>query len=337
MKAMVLEAPKRLAKSEVPRPAAAADAVLIRVTHSGICGTDQSIYYGGIPVKYPLIMGHELVGEVVEGEGDIGTGSRVIVDPIYYCGHCYQCRAGQTNLCTNGGLLGRDRDGGFAELVSVPTGNIHRLPDQIEDREAPLIQVLTTCLHAHRPSGVFPGEAVLVIGLGVTGQLHVQLAKARGAYPVIGITRSAWKRQLAERLGADLTAPPGATAEKMILDATDGRGADLVIECSGKVSVLADAVRLARIGGRVLAYSTYTETEGKLPFYDWYYKELRIINARAAKAEDFQSAIDMVRRGEIQLAPLISHTLPLPELGSALGLLTGDDGSRHLKVILDHG
>lgn len=338
MKAMVLEAPKRLARRDVPQPPAADDEVLVRVTHSGICGTDQSIYYGGIPVAYPLIMGHELVGEVAEGEGvgGIGKGARVIVDPIYYCGHCYQCRAGQTNLCANGGLLGRDRSGGFADIVAVPRGNIHRLPDRIGDREAPLIQVLTTCLHSHRLARIFPGEAVVVIGLGVTGQLHIQLAKARGASPVIGITRSEWKRRLAVELGADLTAPPGAAAAKTILAATDGRGADLVIECSSKVSVLAEAMDLARIGGRVLAYSTYTETEGTLPFYDWYYKELQIINARAARPRDYPSCIDMVSRGDVRLAPLISRDLPLPQLDDALGLLTGPEASRHLKIILDH-
>jgi 2-desacetyl-2-hydroxyethyl bacteriochlorophyllide A dehydrogenase len=338
MKAMVLEAPSTLALREVKRPPLRDGNVLVRVTNTGICGTDQSIYYGGIPVSYPLIMGHEAVGEIVEGEGagGLGPGSRIIVDPVCYCGKCYQCRAGQTNLCPEGGLVGRDLDGGFAEFVTVPAGNVHRLPDEVADGAAPLIQVLTTCLHAHRMAKIFPGEAVVVIGLGVTGQLHVQLAKARGANPVIGITRSEWKRDLAGQLGADITAAPGDDATRAVLDATDGRGADLAIECASRVSVLAQAMNLARIGGRVLAYSTYTEKQGELPFYDWYFKELQIINARAAKSEDYPACIDLVRRGQVRLDPLISHTLPLPRLDEALALLTGGDGGRHMKVILDH-
>ena len=338
MKAMVLEAPSSLALREVERPPLGDGNVLVQVRNTGICGTDQSIYYGGIPVSYPLIMGHEAVGEIVEGEGagGLGPGSRVILDPVYFCGQCYQCRAGQTNLCPNGGLVGRDRDGGFAEFVTVPAGNVFRLPDGVTDGAAPLIQVLTTCLHAHRLAKIFPGEAVAVIGLGVTGQLHVQLAKARGAHPVIGITRSEWKRDLAEELGADVTAPPGAEAARAIRDATDGRGADLVIECASRVKVLAEAMTLARIGGRVLAYSTYTEKQGELPFYDWYFKELQIINTRAAKSEDYPACIDLVQRGQVRLDPLISHTLPLAKLDEALALLTGGGGSRHMKVILDH-
>ena len=338
MKAMVLEAPNSLALRDVERPPLEEGSVLVQVRNTGICGTDQSIYYGGIPVNYPLIMGHEAVGEIVEGEaaGGLGRGARVIIDPVCYCGRCYQCRAGQTNLCPNGGLIGRDRDGGFADFAAVPAGNLYGLPDAVSDNAAPLIQVLTTCLHAHRLAKIFPGEAVVVIGLGVTGQLHVQLAKARGAYPVIGITRSAWKRELAEELGADITAAPGEDATRAILDATDGRGADLVIECASRVSVLAQAMTLARIGGRVLAYSTYTEKQGELPFYDWYYKELQIISARAAKSEDYPACIDLVQRGQVRLEPLISHTLPLPKLDEALALLTGGGDARHMKVILDH-
>jgi len=338
MKAMVLEAPNTLSLRKVARPQLHEGDVLVRVRNTGICGTDQSIYYGGIPVSYPLIMGHEAVGEIVGGEapGGLGPGARVILDPVYFCGRCYQCRAGQTNLCPNGGLVGRDRDGGFAEFVAVPAGNVYRLPDDVADSAAPLIQVLTTCLHAHRLAGIFPGEAVTVIGLGVTGQLHVQLAKARGAHPVIGVTRSEWKRDLARQLGADITAPPGEAAKKAILDATDGRGTDLVIECASRVKVLAEAMSLARIGGRVLAYSTYTEKQGELPFYQWYYKELQIINARAAKSEDYPASIDLVERGQVQLEPLISHTLPLPKLDEALAMLTAGESSRHMKIILDH-
>ncbi len=340
MKAMVLEAPNTLALRDVERPRAVDGDILIRVSHSGICGTDQSIYYGGIPVKYPLIMGHEAVGEIVEGEGPGGAtkGSRVLIDPVYFCGSCFQCRAGQNNLCVNGGLVGRDRDGGFAEFVAIPPGNVHLLPDRVADREAPLIQVLTTCVHAHRRAEIFPGEAVVVIGLGVTGQLHIQLARARGASPVIGITRSAWKRELAGELGADHTAAPGAEAAALIAGLTRDRGgADLVIECASKIEVLAEAIELARPGGRVLAYSTYTQREGELPFYELYFKELNIISARAAKAEDFPASIALVQRGEVRLEPLITDTLPLPRLDDALAILTGEGGGgRHMKVILDH-
>ena len=205
------------------------------MTHSGICGTDYKIYSGAIPVSYPRIMGHEMAGEVVDAgaAGSFRAGDRVIIDPELYCGACFHCRIGQTHLCPNGMLIGRDTNGGFAEYVAAPASQVFRLPDSIDSRTAPLIQVLTTCLHAQRQIDIFPGESVVVFGLGVTGQLHVQLAKARGASPVIGVTRSAEKRALAETLGADLTIPGGDGAIEKVRDATEGRGADVVIETTG--------------------------------------------------------------------------------------------------------
>src|SRR5206468_4317286 len=141
---------------------------------------------------YPRIMGHEIAGEVVAGAetGTLQPGDRVVIDPELYCGVCFHCRIGQTHLCPNGILLGRDANGGFAEYVTAPSTHVFPLPVSIESRHAPLIQVLTTCLHAQRRINTVAGESVVVYGLGVAGQLHTQLAKARGASPVIGVTRS---------------------------------------------------------------------------------------------------------------------------------------------------
>ncbi|MFQ6006615.1 MAG: zinc-binding dehydrogenase [Woeseia sp.] len=318
-------------------PSPADNETLVRVTYSGICGTDLKIYQGSIRVDYPRIMGHEMIGEVVQvGDAEgIAVGSRVIIDPVVYCGQCRHCRTGQEHLCPTGFLLGRDRNGGFAEYMLAPSDAIFPLPDNIGGETAPLIQVMTTCLHAQRRVDVFPGESAVVVGLGVAGQLHVQLAKARGAYPVIGITRSAERRALAENLGADLTLAPGEDAINQVLDMTGGRGADLVIESVGAVSVLADAIKMARIGGRLLLFGIYTATEAALPFYQLYFKELSIINARAARREDYPACIDLVGSGAVQLDPLVSHILPLDALERAVTMLDERD-DRRMKVILNH-
>ena len=335
MKAMVLKAPGDLVLDEVARPPLGTGQVLIRVSHSGVCGTDLKIYNGAIPVNYPRIMGHEMIGEVVEGGGSFRPGARVIIDPELFCGACFHCRIGQTHLCPNGMLLGRDTNGGFAEYLTAPTSHVFPLPDSIDSRTAPLIQVLTTCLHAQRLTNTFPGESVAVLGLGVTGQLHVQLAKARGANPVIGITRNMAKRELAQTLGADLTVASGEGAIQKVLEATDGRGADLVIESTGVMASLADAVKMARSGGRLLLFGIITETEGALPFYQLYFKELSLINARVAKSEDYPGSINLVQRGIVRLEPLVSHVMPLGELKAAIGMLSANSGQR-MKIILEH-
>jgi 2-desacetyl-2-hydroxyethyl bacteriochlorophyllide A dehydrogenase len=344
MKAMVLRAPSDLVEDEVARPQPAAGQVLVRITHSGVCGTDYKIFNGSIPVPYPLIPGHEMAGEVVDvgrvptspgaGVADFSPGDRVVIDPETYCGSCFHCRIGQTNLCPNGTLIGRDVNGGFAEYLMVPASQAFRLPDSIDDRTAPMIQVLTTCLHAQRQVDTFPGDTVVVLGLGVTGQLHVQLAKARGAR-VIGITRSAEKRAMAEKLGADLTIAGGDAAIQKVREATEGRGADLTIETTGVMKQLADSIHMTRFGGKVLLFGIYTVKEGALPFYDIYFKEISLISARVAKAEDYPASIALVERGQVRLEPLVSDVMPLGELKAAIGLLGSDSGQR-MKIILEH-
>ena len=328
MRAMVLRGPSDLALEDVAQPQVPDGHVLVRITHSGLCGTDLKIYKGAIPAQYPLIMGHEMVGELASGE-------RVIIDPVLYCGTCFHCRIGQTNLCRSGGLIGRETNGGFAEYAAVPESQVFRLPDSLDSRVAPLIQIATTCLHAQRLASVSLGESVAVLGLGVSGQLHVQIAKARGAGKVIGISRSRFKNDLATQLGADIAIESGPDAVAKVLEATDGRGADVVIECTGVMSQMADAIRMARFGGRVLLFGITSATSGALPFYDLYFKELTLINNRAATAQDFPVTIDLVARGALRLEPLVTHRMALEELGAALGMVE-DGAERRLKIILDH-
>jgi L-iditol 2-dehydrogenase len=328
MKAMVLRAPGDLALSDVALPEVPAGHVLVRITHSGLCGTDLKIYQGAIPAQYPLIMGHEMVGELASGE-------RVIVDPVLHCGTCFHCRIGQTNLCLAGGLIGRETNGGFAEYAAVPASQVFRLPDSLDIRIAPLIQVATTCLHAQRLGQISLGESVAVIGLGVSGQLHAQLARAHGAGKVIGISRSRFKNDLAKQLGADVAIESGSGTVARVLDETDGRGADVVIECTGVMSSIADAIRMVRFGGRILLFGISSATSGDLPFYDLYFKELTLLNSRAATAQDFPVMIDLVNRGAVRLEPLVTHRMALDELGAALGMVE-DGAERRLKIILDH-
>jgi 2-desacetyl-2-hydroxyethyl bacteriochlorophyllide A dehydrogenase len=335
---MVLRAPREIVAGEVPQPPAGPRQVIVRVTHSGICGTDYKIYSGAIPVSYPRVMGHEMTGDVIDvgGSSSVREGDRVIVDPQLYCGTCFHCRIGQTHLCPKGILIGRDVNGGFAEFVAAPASHVFRLPDSIDSRTAPLIQVLTTCLHAQQQIAIRRGEAAVVFGLGVTGQLHVQLAKAAGASPVIGITRSADKRALAETLGADLTMAADDAAVERVRNATGGRGADVAIETTGMMPSLASAIHMTRSGGRILLFGIITAREGALPFYDLYFKELSLVGARVARSEDYPAAIALVEKGDVRLQPLVSNVMPLADLDAAVGMLGSDNGAR-MKIILDHG
>jgi 2-desacetyl-2-hydroxyethyl bacteriochlorophyllide A dehydrogenase len=339
LRAVVLEAPESLALTEREEVRAGSGEVLIDISATGICGTDVSIFAGKIPVQHPLVMGHEMVGRVVEvganvRRTDLAPGTRVVVDPNLYCGVCYQCSKGQANICPAGALMGRDRDGAFRDAIAVPASNVYPLPEKIEDLVAPLIQVLTTCVHGQRTAPLFAGDSALVLGLGVTGLLHLQVARARGASPLIGVTRSDSKRRLGEALGADLTLDAeDPRLDERIREATSGRGPDVVIECVGQVKTLAQAIRWARIGGHVMLFGTITADRGELPFYQLYYRQITWTNPRAAKPEDFPAAIDLASRRAVRLERLVTDTLPLEKAADAIAATTRRSS---LKVILDH-
>jgi threonine dehydrogenase-like Zn-dependent dehydrogenase len=257
-------------------------------------------------------------------------GTPVIVDPNVYCGTCTICREGLSNLCPNGGLLGRDLDGVFTDELALAASSLHALPDSIQIGDAPLLQVVATVVHAQERVRVVPGRLAAVVGLGCAGQLHAQLLAHRGAR-VLGISRSECKRDLAERLACEWSAAPGE-APALVAELDDRGGADLVVEAGGTLAALETALALVRPGGTVLAYGIYGETEGPLPFYELYRKEIHVVATRSSLPPDMKVAVDLAARGAVQLAPIVSDRLPLAATTEALERSAGGA----LKVVLEH-
>jgi 2-desacetyl-2-hydroxyethyl bacteriochlorophyllide A dehydrogenase len=308
--------------------------VLVRAGHVGICGTDTKILAGKIPVEYPRIMGHEMVGEIVSSPSGAPypPGTRVLVDPGVACGWCDLCRAGRFNICRNGGLLGRDVDGVFTELLYVPVNRLVPVPATISERASGMLQVLGTCVHAVKTVTPFPGQVAVVVGLGVAGQLIAQLLRLRGM-TVVGITRSEWKRSLATEAGAHHVSTPDQ-AEALIAEVTEGRGPDLVVEAVGTEATLARSIELAATGGEVLVYGTITGGNQGLPYYQLYHKELTLHNPRAAVVGDYADGVALAAAGQLSLEPVVTHELALEEAEKAFELVH-DDAS--LKVLMKVG
>ena len=330
MKAVRLVGPGAIEIADVPEPGTD-DEVVVRIKQVGICGTDTEIFTGRVGVAYPLIMGHEMAGEVVSAPAgsihDVGT--RVLVDPAMSCGWCDLCAAGRTNLCRNGGLLGRDMDGVFTEYITAPTNRLVSIPPDISEKASGLLQVLGTCVHAVKRLHPFPGQVAVVVGLGVSGQILAQLLRLKGMN-VIGITRSEWKRDLALELGAIAVADP-SEAEEVVLRHTDGRGADLGVEAAGYEATLADTISLTGIGGEILSYGTVVGAGEGLPYYDIYFKELTIHNPRAALISDYAGGIALTAAGSVSLEPIVTHQLDLSEAARAFELV---QDSSSMKVLM---
>ncbi len=316
--------------AEVPPPDETG-MVTVRPETLGICGTDVKIFNGLVPAQYPIVIGHEMVGEVMSApEGSIlAPGARVLVDPAVSCGRCDLCQRHRPNLCRFGGLMGRDSPGVFADLVAVPEDRLVEVPASVPETASGLLQVLGTCVHAQRTIEVFPGQVAAVVGLGVSGQLMAQLLARRGAL-VAGFTRSPAKRELAERLGATVTAHPDE-APVVLDELTEGRGPEIVVEAAGYESTLALAIELAGIGGEVLVFGTIAGGDKGLPYYQMYFKELTLHNPRAALIDDYATAVRLAAAGLINLEPIVTDTLALDDVAAAFALV-GDPDS--LKVLL---
>lgn len=305
----------------------------MRVAQAGLCGTDLKIAAGEIPVALPRVLGHEMTGwvERAGARGLLPAGTPVLVNPAVFCGHCELCRRDLPQLCPHGGLLGRDADGVFADLVAVDEACLHPLPPSLPASGAALLQVLSTCVHAQSQLTVQPADSAVVVGLGVSGLLHVQLLRDRGVPVIIGVTRSAAKRELAKRFGATAAAGPEDAADA-VAACTGGRGADLAIETAGNQQALGQSMRLAAPGGTVLVYGTTAPTADGLPTYDWYIKELTIRNTRAARPRDCDLAIRLYADRRVDLAPLVTARFPVEQAGQALAACA-EPGQ--LKVVLD--
>lgn len=185
-------------------------------------------------------------------------------------------------------------------------------------------------MHAVTLVQVFPGQAAVVLGLGVSGLLHVQLLRARGIDRIVGVTRTAWKRQLAERLGATATAAP-EDAPRVVEAVTGGAGAELVVESAGQLGALVQAVHPTGAEGRILVVGIADAGPIDLPAYELYYKELDVAYARAAQPRDYARAVRLAASGRVQLAPLWSASFPLEEAGRAFDVAVSPNS---LKITL---
>lgn len=330
MKAVRVTAPSTLEIADIPVPDANGQ-VLIKPNTVGVCGTDVKVFTGAIPVPYPRVLGHEMIGTVIEAPAGapVKPGDRVLVDPASSCGWCDLCRKGRPHLCRNAGLMGREIDGVFAEYVRAPVAAVLPVPASISATASGLLQVLGTCIHAQNAVNVFPGQVAAVIGLGVAGQLMVQLLAERGV-TVVGITRSEWKRDLAAQHGATATAAPDQAAS-VLAELTDGRGPDLVVEAVGYEKTLAQAIDLVGIGGEVLVFGTLTGGNEGLPYYQLYFKELTLYNPRAALPGDYAVGIALAATGRLVLEPIVTHELALDDAAKAFELV--HDASS-LKVLM---
>jgi L-iditol 2-dehydrogenase len=322
----------------MPVPKIEPGELLLRTRSSGICGSDLMEWYR--IKKVPLVLGHEITAEVAavgQGVEGFAVGDRVFSTHHVPCGSCRYCSAGHQSVCD---LLRTTHfePGGFAEYIRVPKINVElgtlRIPDSMTFDEGSFIEPLACVVRAQRFADLAAGQTVLVIGSGIAGLLHIQLAKARGVARVIATDISEYRLNAARQFGADATIHSAEDVPTKLKEFNDDRLADLVIVCTGAVSAIQQATHSIDRGGTLLFFApTAAGVDVPIPLFDFWRDEINVVTSYAGSGNDLREALELIRDHKVHVAGMVTHRLPLAETG--VGFQLTASGQDSIKVIID--
>jgi 2-desacetyl-2-hydroxyethyl bacteriochlorophyllide A dehydrogenase len=341
MKAVrLVEVGQPLEMQEIPIPALGSRDILVKVKAAGICHSDAHYRAGKSPVyPLPMTLGHEVAGIVEETGSEVRTvkeGDRVVLHYLVTCGTCSSCILGNEQFCAKGLMIGHYTDGGYAEYISVPARNAVILPEEIPyEPGATLMCASATSFHALHKSRLKPTESVAVFGIGGLGVSAIQLAKIMGAMDVMAVDINPDKLCLAERYGAVPINASQVDPISAILDLTGGKGVDVALDLVGVPATMEGAVKsLAPLGRAVivgiadkpLSINTYRDLLGK---------EAEIIGSNDHLLHELPVVVELARRGRLEVADIVSRTIPLDphEINNTLDALDNFSGAVRTVIV----
>jgi threonine 3-dehydrogenase len=321
MKALVKEKPEPglslmdITMPQIERP----DDVRFKVEYCAICVGETKVYDWNewaatdTTLQLPTVLGHEvaaIVSEVGSAVTQFKPGDRVTVDPLIYCGHCFTCRKGYTNMCLEREIYGKRR-GAFAEYAVLPERAICKLPDKLSMAEGTLLENLGVAVHAVEVAPHDPGDTAVVIGCGPIGIMAGQTLAAYGVNVVMTDVNDT-RLEIADEIsgGAVINVKRDNPREK-IFDMTNGRGADFVIEAGATQSALEQAFDLVRPSGTIVTIGTFNEPVTFNPFFQMTRREVKLISAMGRTWETWRRMMQLIEADKLNLEPFLSHILPL--------------------------
>lgn len=335
MRAAVFEGNGVLKIKEVEKPILRkSDDLIVEIEICSICGTDVHIM--SVPPGYVAdpgtILGHELVGKVVEVGKNVTTlkvGDRVVTNPNDYCGVCEYCQHNLPNLCENIIPMGIGADGGFAEYVCVSEKVAHKISDDLPAEIAAFAEPLACLVNGKNKIPVSPGDSVLVMGAGAIGLLFTQIMKACGAYPIIVSEPAEMRREYALKCGADFVVNPIEEDLEAFVHEKTGIGVDYAIDVVG--SQIWEGIKAVRKGGTVLLFGFNGKAKASFEQYHITNREVSVLGTWIANAS-FPQAVKILESGMLDLNPLITHTLPLEKTEEGIEILRKGEG---IEVLID--
>ncbi len=323
---------------EMPVPEINENEILVKVMACGICGSDVMEWYR--VKKAPRVLGHEATG-VVESVGknvkEYKKGNRVFVSHHVPCNTCHYCLNNNYTVCDTLRTTNFE-PGGFSEYLRVPEINVDRgvfvLPDEVSFEEGTFIEPLACVIRGQGKAGMKAGKSVLVIGSGISGLLHTQLAKASGASKIFASDINDYRLKAAKRFGADETIHAKENVPGRVKELNDGRGADLVIVCTSAVSAIKQVFRSVDRGGIILFFApTKPGVDIPLPLWDVWHDGITLTTSYAGSPKDILDAIEILRSKRINVKNMITHKLGLEEAGKGFQLVAKAENS--IKVIIE--
>jgi L-iditol 2-dehydrogenase len=323
---------------EMPKPKVGPDEFLMRVMACGICGSDVLEWYR--LKKAPLVLGHEATGEVVEvGEEVVNckVGDRVFVSHHVPCGKCRYCLGGHETACETLHTTNY-YPGGFSEYIRVPKINVergvYRLPDNVSFEQGTFIEPLACVVRGQRLVGVKRGDTVLVLGSGVSGLLHIQLSKLRGAGRVIATDVNQRRLDAAKRFGADAVIDAKEEVPERLRELNDDRLADKIVICTGAPRASEQALKCVDHGGSILFFAVPGPgIDVPLPVTDFWRDEISVMTSYGAAPRDLGESLELIRERKVNVRDMITHRLGLAETG--LGFKLVSEARECLKVIVE--
>lgn len=328
----------RLATAPVPKPGPGE--VLIRVTHAGICGTDVHIYnwdrWSQRRIKPPLITGHEFVGRVEafgEGVQGLTKGQRVSAEGHIICGTCKYCRTGQGHICQNVKIIGVDTDGAFADYIVMPWGNVWPVDSRIPDRHAAIFDPLGNAMHTVTSENIM-GKTVLIVGAGAIGLFAIPMCKTMGAERVIVAEPNAFRRDLAQKVGADLVID---TTKEKIPDAVkaqvDPNGVDVMLEMSGHPNGFREGLQSVAGAGTAVLLGIPSEPLAIDWAEDVIFKAIKIVGVNGRRMFDtwYQTQRFLIHHGPT-IEPILTHSMKLEQFDEGFTLLRSASAG---KIVLE--
>ena len=317
MKAIrLLQIGSPLEECELTTPPIGGRDLLIRVKAAGICHSDAHYRAGVSQLKtLPLTLGHEIAG-VIEAAGPdvrgVSPGDRVCVHYLATCGRCDYCETGTEQFCRDAQMIGKDRDGGYAEFVVIPERSAFILPEEIPFEEGAILMCSSaTSLHALNKTRLRAGETVAIFGVGGLGISAVQLARSLGAAEVFAVDVNPRKLELARRFNAIPIDPAAGDPVEQIRERTAGRGVDVALELIGIPLTMRQAVQSLAILGRAGLVGLTSETFEVAPYSEILNKEAEIIGVSDHLASELPALLDLARTGRLDLADGVIRTVPL--------------------------